>query len=114
MYFITEGDRVVPDWLDGDISMTSTGESSPSRTLICAADWRTTSSATLRAPSSDDAVAVTPIVDVPFWLLTDSERDRSVDVMLSPRESTTPCATVSEVNTGTKALDFWLASCDAA
>ena len=97
----------------GVMSTISIGESSPSSCLICSADWRTTSSAMLRAVSSDDAVAVTVIVRVFALLVAVNERDSSAGVISRFRESTTPCATVSEVNTGTKGLTFEVASCDA-
>ena len=113
-YLNPDGERVVGARADGDMSTTSIGESSPSSCLTCSADWRTTSSAMRRARSSDDAVAVTVIVRVLFLLVADSERDSWAGVMSSPRESMTPCATASEVNTGTKALTFWLASWEAA
>ena len=96
------------------MSTTVTGESSPSSCLTCSADCRTTSSAMLRASEAEEAVAVTVIVRVLFLLVADRERDNSADVVSRPRESMTPWATASEVNTGTKALTFCVASWEAA
>ena len=73
MYLGGDGERVAPDSLDGDMSATPTGESSPSRRLICASAWRIVSSAIAWASSAEAALAETSIVRAFFSFLADME-----------------------------------------